>query len=260
MNERRLNAVAGAASGRGGPADAVVEQPAPGHEQLVEPLEVRLELGEADVLEHPDRADRVVRAVVDVAVVLQPDLDRSGEPGLGDPLLRELGLAPRDRDADGAHAVVARRVHDHPAPTAADVEQAHARLERELAADQLVLRGLRGVEPDVAATPTPRTSTSSTGRARSGRSRSRRRSDARSRRRRAPWSGGGRAGAPPPGAAGAAGARRSRRAAARSSHCSRLSRQRREPVAQLEHRRRCRPRRRGRRRRTPGRSRARPAR
>ena len=43
---------------------------------------------------------------------------------------------------DGPHAVVAGGVERHAAPAAADVEQPHARLEAELAADQLVLVGL----------------------------------------------------------------------------------------------------------------------
>ncbi len=105
------------------------------------------------MLEHPDRADRVERPVVDVAVVLQPDLDPVAEPRLGDPLRRQLGLALRHRHADRAHAVVLGRVHHHAAPAAPDVEQAHARLQVELPADQLVLRGLRGFEAGVRRVP-----------------------------------------------------------------------------------------------------------
>ena len=52
-----------------------------------------------DVLGHADRADRVERAVVDVAVVLDADLDPVGEPGLGHPLAGQRGLLRRERDA-----------------------------------------------------------------------------------------------------------------------------------------------------------------
>ena len=107
---------------------------------------VRREPALADVFEHADRADRVVRAVVDVAVVLQPDLDPIAEPGVGDALAGELVLLARDRDADRVHAVVAGRVQRHAAPTAADVEQPFAFAKVELATDQVVLRPLRPIE------------------------------------------------------------------------------------------------------------------
>ena len=54
---------------------------------------------------------------------------------------------------DRPHTVVPSGMHDHPAPTAADVEDAHAGFEPELAADQVVLRGLRGFEGDVGTIP-----------------------------------------------------------------------------------------------------------
>ena len=74
-------------------ADAVVEQPAPGAQQALQPVEVLGQLRLADVLEHADRADGVVGAVGDLAVVLHPDLDAVGQPGVGHPLLGQLGLA-----------------------------------------------------------------------------------------------------------------------------------------------------------------------
>ena len=48
-----------------------------------------------DVLEHADRADLVVRAVVDVAVVLQPDLHAVLQLRGPDPLAREFELLLR---------------------------------------------------------------------------------------------------------------------------------------------------------------------
>ncbi len=99
-----------------------------------------------DVLEHADRADGVVRTVVDVAEVGVTHLDAIAEPAFGDTLAREVGLRLRQRDAHRLHAVVLGRVQQHPAPTAADVEQAHPRFQCELAADELVLVGLRVLE------------------------------------------------------------------------------------------------------------------
>ena len=63
-------------------------------EEPSQPAEVGPQPREPDVLEHPDRADRVERTVADVAVVLVPDLDPVGESGLGGGLLGPLGLSP----------------------------------------------------------------------------------------------------------------------------------------------------------------------
>ena len=101
--------------------------------------EVGVELRQADVLEHADRADGVVRTVVHVAEVGEAHLDAVAQAALGGPLAGQLGLRTRERDADGVHAVVLGRVQQHAAPPTADVEEAHAGLEVELAADELVL-------------------------------------------------------------------------------------------------------------------------
>ena len=71
---------------------------------------------------------------------------RSERPAAATRSRRLLGLRRRDRDADRPHPVVARRVHRHAAPTAPDVEQPLARLQVELAADELVLLLLGAVE------------------------------------------------------------------------------------------------------------------
>ena len=122
-----------------------------GPQQVVQVREVLGQARQTDVLEHADRADRV-EAAVDVAVVLHAVLDAL-DAGVRRGLLRVLGLVRRQRDADRLHAVVARRVHDHAAPSAADVEQAHAGAQAELAADQVVLRGLRLLEGGVLGRP-----------------------------------------------------------------------------------------------------------
>ena len=69
-----------------GPADGVVEQAPARGEQRVQVADVLLHAAAAHVLEHADGADGVERAVGDVAVVLQPDLDPVGDPGVRDPL------------------------------------------------------------------------------------------------------------------------------------------------------------------------------
>ena len=97
-----------------------------------------------DVLGHADRGHRVERLAAEVAVVLQPDLDAVGEPGVGHPLAGEGGLRLADRDADDGHVVVRRGVDRHGAPAAPDVEEPSAgeAVETELAADEVVLGGL----------------------------------------------------------------------------------------------------------------------
>ncbi len=85
-------------------------------------------------------------AVVDVAVVLQPDLHEVPESGLGHALLGQLRLPLRDRDADAPDPVVGGGVDQHRSPPAPDVEEPHARSEPELATDEVVLVRLGGRE------------------------------------------------------------------------------------------------------------------
>ena len=124
----------------------MVQQPTLGAQQRVTPREVAGELGESDVLEHADRADGVVRTVVDVAEVGVAHLDPVAQPALGDALARELGLGFGERHAHRVDAVVLGRVEHHAAPPAPDVEEPHPWLEVELAADELVLVRLRVLE------------------------------------------------------------------------------------------------------------------
>ncbi len=100
----------------------------------------------ADVLGQPDRGDRVEVALLDVAVVHVPDLGEVVEPLLLDPLLRPRRLLAREGDAERVHAVLAGGVADHAAPAAAEVEQPLARLQVELAGDEVVLLELRLLE------------------------------------------------------------------------------------------------------------------
>ena len=146
--------------------DAVVQQDAAGLQQLAQVGEVGRQLRRADVLDHPDARDLVVGAVVGVPVVGEPDLDVVLEPRLAHARAREFGLRRRDRHADGADAVVGGGVDDERAPAAADVEQALAGLQVQLAADDVELAGLRGVERLVLGRRSTRTSRPSSGRAR----------------------------------------------------------------------------------------------
>jgi hypothetical protein len=88
----------------------------------------------ADVLEHPDRHDRVEDSR-DVAVVLEGELH--GQPGRSPP--GEIDLLPGHGDADDLRAVALRGERREPAPAAADVEDAHPRLQPDLSADEVEL-------------------------------------------------------------------------------------------------------------------------
>ena len=83
------------------------------------------------MLEHADAGDFVesisAEAVSQIAVVEQQHFDTIAQPVCGDPLAREVILVLRQRDADGAHSVVASRVQNQPAPAAAHIEQPFAR-------------------------------------------------------------------------------------------------------------------------------------
>src|SRR5215467_9430260 len=109
------------------PGDAVVQQSAARAELAVEEAEVLRKLRLADVLCQPDRTDRVEPALADLAVVQVPDLGTILKARLLDGALRPDCLLLGQRDPERADPVFARRVHDHAAPAAAHVEQAHAR-------------------------------------------------------------------------------------------------------------------------------------
>src|SRR5207244_5291713 len=98
--------------------DAVVEDAATASHQPTQRGEVLVEPRCTDVLEHPDRADRVERAVAHVPVVLHSNLDTLVEPGLANCAPSPVGLPLRERDADRAHAMALRRVYGHAAPAA----------------------------------------------------------------------------------------------------------------------------------------------
>ena len=91
------------------------------------------------MLGHPDRSDRVERPVDDLAVVLQSDLDRFGEPGLGDAPAGQFGLGRGDGHADCPTPSPRGGVQGQRAPAAADVEQPLPGPQSEFAADEVQL-------------------------------------------------------------------------------------------------------------------------
>ena len=100
------------------------------------------------------RTDGVERTVVDVAVVLQPDVHLAGQPGLLDPLDAGLDLARRHGHPNDLDAVVLRGVQGHRPPAAADVQEPHARAEGQLLAHQLELGLLGRLSPTVGSSQT----------------------------------------------------------------------------------------------------------
>src|SRR5262245_16836576 len=127
--------------------DAVVQHQAARPQQPMDLGEVGWQVALAHVLEHADARDLVETLIVgNVAVILQPDLTASGETELRDARADVFMLIPAQRDADRLDPVVAYRPEDQATPAAADVEQAFARFEHELAANMVELLLLRQVE------------------------------------------------------------------------------------------------------------------
>ena len=129
---------------RSGPTrDRVVEQPPPRRQEGVQVGGVLAQLGQADVLGHPDAGDGVVRPVGHVAVVLDADLDPVSEPRRRDGSAGEGGLLLGEGDPDGRDPVLASGVDDEGPPAAPDVEQAHPRGQAQLARHEVELGALR---------------------------------------------------------------------------------------------------------------------
>ncbi len=125
------------------PGDAVVEEAAAGLQLAEQVREVGREVGLAHVLGQADRADRVEACLGHVTVVQVADLGQAGQPRPLDRGLGPGGLLGGQRDPERADAVLARGVHHHAAPAAADVQQPHPRLEAQLSGDQVELARLR---------------------------------------------------------------------------------------------------------------------
>ena len=136
-------AVAGLAVVRVGAGDAVVHGPALGLEQAADVAEIGCQVVQPHVLEHAHAGDAVERPVGHVAVVLQPDLDAILQASLAHPLGRQRELVLRQRHAHAARAKVPRRAQHQRPPATADVQQALAGLQPDLAQDVVDLLLLR---------------------------------------------------------------------------------------------------------------------
>ena len=111
-------------------------------EHPVDRREERAELAVADRLEHLDRRDLRVAAVV-LAVVLLEDRHPVGEARGRDALACQLRLLGRDRQARHPAAGLLRRVDREAAPAAADLEHVVVGAELQVRADPVELGALR---------------------------------------------------------------------------------------------------------------------
>ncbi len=98
------------------------------------------------MLEHAHAGDAVEGAVLHVAVVLQADLNAVLQARALHALGGQVELVLRQRDAHALRAELLRRAQHQRAPAAADVEQALARLQLDLAQDVVDLLHLRLVQ------------------------------------------------------------------------------------------------------------------
>ena len=71
------------------------------------------------------------------------------QAGLGGTASRDLELSRAQRDADRSHTVLAHRVQHQAAPSASDIQQPLVSAQAQLAADEVELGPLRGVQVDV---------------------------------------------------------------------------------------------------------------
>src|SRR5207237_215502 len=128
-------------------ADAMIEEHASRPQQPPGILEIRRQRRRADVLDHADADGFVKTARVDqFAVVAILDAAAPFQPGVPDPLAGPFTLLAAQRDANRLDAVALGGELHEPAPTAADVQQALARSQPQLAADQVQFLLLRGVQ------------------------------------------------------------------------------------------------------------------
>ena len=112
-----------------------------------EPAEFGVVL-DADMLEHADRRERVVRTG-DVAVVVLDELDDVIEPLRLRPLTRERNLLAGNVERPHMHAVATRHVQRETAPAASCLHDALPGSQTQLAADMIHLGVLRFIETDL---------------------------------------------------------------------------------------------------------------
>src|SRR6185437_3837990 len=109
------------------------------------------QVDEPDMLVHADRDDLVEHALPRyVAIIALLDRDAIAQPRVGGASSRFRDLLRAQRHAEHRDAVVPRGVDRQPAPATADIEEALAGREPELAAQMIELRLLRRVDVFVA--------------------------------------------------------------------------------------------------------------
>src|SRR6185437_3313085 len=133
--------------------NAVIKHQAAGAQQSASDAEIERQILQSHVLEHSDAGDLVedpaaiaLTVAREIAVIAQLDRAATVQTGkLNAPLCR-TGLLAAERYAVRPCAVLLRRMHGQAAPTAANVEEALAGLNPQLAAYQVELLLLRLVE------------------------------------------------------------------------------------------------------------------
>ncbi|MGY4288338.1 hypothetical protein ACVWXO_007558 [Bradyrhizobium sp. LM2.7] len=92
----------------------------------------------ADMFEHPDRGD-AVEPSVDVAIILEQEFGRSGQPLFGGSRIGDLQLLGRQRDASDVAARNLGEIEAEAAPARADIEHTVAGSDEELCGDVALL-------------------------------------------------------------------------------------------------------------------------
>lgn len=126
--------------------DAVIEEQAARAQHPLHAREVGRQIGQAHMLDHADACHLVVDDIAEIAVVAQLDTHQIFEPFGSDARTHIVQLRLAERDAVRPHAVMARRPADQGAPAAANVEQALAGTQLQLAANVFELVDLRLIE------------------------------------------------------------------------------------------------------------------
>src|SRR5438105_4559421 len=117
--------------------DAVIENPSSRLEGAVYFPEVAREIMLADMLEHADAGDLVVRGVSrQIGVIEQLHPYAAAQAQLGDLRADVVVLILRERNAGRVDAVLLCGPEDQPAPTAPNIDEVVTWLQAELAADQ----------------------------------------------------------------------------------------------------------------------------
>src|SRR5579862_7800010 len=99
------------------------------------------------MLDHPDTYNLVEPPrLIQIAIIEQPSFATIGQPFFRNARLCPFQLLVAERDAKRPHAIFTDGKTNQPSPSAADVEQALALLQSQLAADAIELSDLRSFD------------------------------------------------------------------------------------------------------------------